>query len=442
MGEPSPRNMKDYPAEYARFRWERPERFNFAMDVVDRWAEERPGAPALLHCDERGGHRVYTWAELSRRSIHAALFLRGLGLQPGDGVFTMLPRLAEWWLLALGCMRANLVLMPGTTMLTAEGHPLPAGAGAGPGGGDHRRAPRQVRGRWARRGEGLDLHRCGAPAPWTRFQSEEAPADRAADFPPTRARRPDAGVLHQRDHRDAEDGAPDPRQLRHRARGHREVLARPRPGRPPLHPLRHRLGEVRLGQGVRPLEPGGVLGGLRLPGALRRRGAPHPPLPGEGDDVLRAAHRLAGAGAGGLCAMEVPGAAPRDQRRRAAESRGDRDLAQGHRAHHPRGVRSDRDGGHRGDVPRPALPGRLDGQAVAGVRRAGHRPPGAGGRGRGGGGHRGAGEAGAAGGDVRRLPGGRGHQRRSAAGATTTSPGTGRCATPTATCGSWAGPTT
>jgi len=120
MAERSPRNMTDYEAEYAAFRWDRPERFNFAIDVVDRWAIERPDAPALLHCDDRGNRKVYSWRELAERSVHAALFLRDLGLGPGDGVFTMLPRLAEWWILALGCMRANLVLIPGTTMLTGK----------------------------------------------------------------------------------------------------------------------------------------------------------------------------------------------------------------------------------------------------------------------------------------------------------------------------------
>jgi acetyl-CoA synthetase len=120
MGAPTPRNMSDYAAEYASFRWPRREHFNFAADVVDRWARERPEAPAIIWCDGEGKRRVYSWREVAERSVHAALFLRDLGLKPGDGVFTMLPRLAEWWFLALGCMRANLVLMPGTTMLTPK----------------------------------------------------------------------------------------------------------------------------------------------------------------------------------------------------------------------------------------------------------------------------------------------------------------------------------
>ena len=186
MGEQSPRNMKDYPAEHARFRWERPERFNFAIDVVDRWARERPDAPALLHCDEQGNRRVFTWAQLSRHSIHAALFLRGLGLEAGDGIFTLLPRLAEWWILALGCMRANLVLMPGTTMLTAKDvrYRLELGrAKAVVTTPEHVNkfevgAHADVKA-WITTGD--------AYAPWTRFRTEEAPAERAGDFPRTKA---------------------------------------------------------------------------------------------------------------------------------------------------------------------------------------------------------------------------------------------------------------
>ena len=77
MAERSPRNMTDYEAEVAAFRWDRPERFNFTIDVVDRWASERPDAPAMLHCDDRGNRKVYSWRELAERSVHAALFLRG-----------------------------------------------------------------------------------------------------------------------------------------------------------------------------------------------------------------------------------------------------------------------------------------------------------------------------------------------------------------------------
>ncbi|HZJ54731.1 MAG TPA: AMP-binding protein [Myxococcaceae bacterium] len=186
MAERSPRNMTDYEAEYAAFRWDRPERFNFAIDVVDRWASERPDAPAMLHCDDRGNRKVYSWRELAERSVHAALFLRDLGLRPGDGVFTMLPRLAEWWILALGCMRSNLVLMPGTTMLTGKDVRYRLELG---------RARAVVT-----TAEHLSKFEVGAHAdviawvctdeastPWVRFRTQTVDGARAAEFPDTAA---------------------------------------------------------------------------------------------------------------------------------------------------------------------------------------------------------------------------------------------------------------
>ena len=186
MAERSPRNMTDYDSEYAAFRWDRPERFNFAIDVVNRWASERPDAPALLHCDDRGNRKVYSWRELAERSVHAALFLRDLGLNPGDGVFTMLPRLAEWWILALGCMRANLVLMPGTTMLTGKDIRYRLELG---------RARAVVT-----TAEHVSKFEVGAhadviawictdeaSAPWVRFRTQTVDGARAAEFPETAA---------------------------------------------------------------------------------------------------------------------------------------------------------------------------------------------------------------------------------------------------------------
>jgi acetyl-CoA synthetase len=120
MSTPSARNMTDYEATYRDFRWERPEFFNFATDVIDRWAAERPEAPALQWSDEAGHAQVFDWRELKQRSVHAARFLTSLGLHKGQRVFVMMPRVPEWWFLVLGCIRAGIVFMPGTPMLTAK----------------------------------------------------------------------------------------------------------------------------------------------------------------------------------------------------------------------------------------------------------------------------------------------------------------------------------
>ncbi|HYH99634.1 acyl-CoA synthetase [Hyalangium sp.] len=120
MKPSSPRNMSDYEAVRRSFQWERPERFNFAADVIDRHARERPDALALLWSDEAGQERRFTFSELKQHSLHAAQFLLSLGMRRGDRAFILMPRVPEWWFLVLGCIRAGIVFMPGTPMLTPK----------------------------------------------------------------------------------------------------------------------------------------------------------------------------------------------------------------------------------------------------------------------------------------------------------------------------------
>jgi acetyl-CoA synthetase len=112
--------MSDYEAVRRSFQWQRPEHFNFAMDVIDRHAAERPDSLALLWSDEAGQERRFTFAELKQQSLHAAQFLLSLGLRRGDRVFVLMPRVPEWWFVVLGCIRAGIVFMPGTPMLTPK----------------------------------------------------------------------------------------------------------------------------------------------------------------------------------------------------------------------------------------------------------------------------------------------------------------------------------
>ena len=45
----SPMNMQDYEETYASFRLDVPEFYNFAFDVVDKWAEDRTKLRAPDH---------------------------------------------------------------------------------------------------------------------------------------------------------------------------------------------------------------------------------------------------------------------------------------------------------------------------------------------------------------------------------------------------------
>ena len=106
-----------YAETYRSFKLEAPERFNWAFDVFDRWGRD-PNKVAMVWVSPGGESREVTFRQLGERSRRVANALEGLGARPGDRVFTMLPRVVEWWELMLGCVRGRFVPVPGTTLLT------------------------------------------------------------------------------------------------------------------------------------------------------------------------------------------------------------------------------------------------------------------------------------------------------------------------------------
>jgi acyl-coenzyme A synthetase/AMP-(fatty) acid ligase len=112
-------NMTDYEAERRAFRWEVPDRFNFAFDVIGKWATD-PQKLAMLWVDSQGQERRITFAEFARRSNQAANAFADLGIHKGDRVLIMLPRIPEWWETALGLMKIGAVAIPCTTQLTPK----------------------------------------------------------------------------------------------------------------------------------------------------------------------------------------------------------------------------------------------------------------------------------------------------------------------------------
>lgn len=112
-------NMIDYEGEYRSFALPVPEDFNWAFDVVDRWADD-PQKLAMLWLDQPGNERHITFDAFRRRSNQVANALTEHGVQRGDRVFIMLPRLVEWWEAILGIMKIGAISMPGTVLLTPK----------------------------------------------------------------------------------------------------------------------------------------------------------------------------------------------------------------------------------------------------------------------------------------------------------------------------------
>ncbi|MBX6341149.1 MAG: AMP-binding protein, partial [Thermomicrobiaceae bacterium] len=112
-------NMRDYEEVRRSFRWEVPERYNFAVDTIGRWARD-PGHLAMVHVDQAGQERRFSFADFAHRSDRLASALRQHGVGPGDRVLVILPRVPEWWDAILAIMKVGAVSLPGTTLLTSR----------------------------------------------------------------------------------------------------------------------------------------------------------------------------------------------------------------------------------------------------------------------------------------------------------------------------------
>jgi len=95
--------------------------FNFAADVVDRWAATRPQSPALWHVHATTcAERKLTFRQIAGLSRQAANFFRASGINRGDRVLLMLPRVPQWWVAMLGLIRLGAVPVPATLLLTSR----------------------------------------------------------------------------------------------------------------------------------------------------------------------------------------------------------------------------------------------------------------------------------------------------------------------------------
>ena len=95
-----------------------PENFNFAYDVMDAWAEEKPDGLAILWTNDKGEERRTTFAELKEQTDQAASYLMTLGIGKNDPVMLILKRHYEWWVIMLALCKIGAIVIPATHMLT------------------------------------------------------------------------------------------------------------------------------------------------------------------------------------------------------------------------------------------------------------------------------------------------------------------------------------
>ncbi|XP_051001090.1 acyl-coenzyme A synthetase ACSM3, mitochondrial isoform X2 [Acomys russatus] len=122
----TPQNFSNYESMKQDFKIEIPEYFNFAKDVLDQWtsvekAGKRLSNPAFWWIDGNGEEVRWGFEELGSLSRKFANILtEACSLQRGDRVMVILPKIPEWWLANVACLRTGTVLIPGTTQLTQK----------------------------------------------------------------------------------------------------------------------------------------------------------------------------------------------------------------------------------------------------------------------------------------------------------------------------------
>ena len=95
-----------------------PDNFNFAYDVMDAWAEERPDKVALIWTNDEGDCRKSTFGDLKEETDRTAAYFQQLGIGHGDMVMLILKRRYEFWLSMLALHKIGAVAIPATHMLT------------------------------------------------------------------------------------------------------------------------------------------------------------------------------------------------------------------------------------------------------------------------------------------------------------------------------------
>lgn len=111
---------RNYADARQSFRLDIPERFNFAFDVVDAHARERDRTAVIAVSADGGSVRPLAYSHFSESSSRVANALLDMGVAPGSRACLVLGRVSEWYTLLFGFMKAGVVSLPGTPLLTAK----------------------------------------------------------------------------------------------------------------------------------------------------------------------------------------------------------------------------------------------------------------------------------------------------------------------------------
>ena len=97
-----------------------PEKFNFAYDIVDTLAKEKPDKLAMLHLDKNRTERRFTFRDIKKASAQCANYFKSLGIKKGDRVMLVLKRHYQFWFAMLGLNKLGAIAIPATNQLKSH----------------------------------------------------------------------------------------------------------------------------------------------------------------------------------------------------------------------------------------------------------------------------------------------------------------------------------
>jgi acetyl-CoA synthetase len=112
--------LSDYETSCKNFSLDIPEYFNFGFDVIDKWAKKDRNKLAMIWVNQMGEEKKFSFLDMSNLSNQAANILLKYGINKGDRVLVLLPRIPEWWIFTLALIKLGAVFAPCPTMLTAR----------------------------------------------------------------------------------------------------------------------------------------------------------------------------------------------------------------------------------------------------------------------------------------------------------------------------------
>ncbi|WP_031516740.1 AMP-binding protein [Desulfofalx alkaliphila] len=97
-----------------------PDNFNFAYDVMDKLAEDKPDQLAMLWVGKDGQEKRITFKDMKYWSDKTANYFKSLGIKKGDFVLLVLKRHYLFWYAMLALHKIGAVAVQATHLLTAK----------------------------------------------------------------------------------------------------------------------------------------------------------------------------------------------------------------------------------------------------------------------------------------------------------------------------------